>query len=76
MNSRIVAQEQASTVNGGCYFLWAFGGLLLFPEGLWMVAGISWISSLLFLRLLERAVLSRRFQDACCDLWEASACSL
>ena len=31
--SRIVAEEQASTVNGGCYFLWAFGELLLVPEG-------------------------------------------
>ena len=29
-NSRIVAQEHAWTVNGGCYLLWAFGWLLLF----------------------------------------------
>ena len=30
------------TVSGGCYFLWAFGCLLLFLGGLWMVALISW----------------------------------
>ena len=28
------------TVNGGCYFLWAFGCLLSFPAGFWMVAVI------------------------------------
>ena len=44
--SRIVAHEQAQTMNGGCYFLRAFGWLLLrnerllgwlllLPEGLW-----------------------------------------
>ena len=33
-NSQIVAQEQASTVNGRAYFLWACGWLLLFLRGL------------------------------------------
>ena len=32
-NSQTVAQEQALTVNGGCYFLWTFGWSRLFPGG-------------------------------------------
>ena len=42
---KIVAQEQAHTVNGGGYFLRAFGGLLLFVEGPWMVAWMVALAS-------------------------------
>ena len=48
-NSQTVAQEQAQTAAGGCYFLWAFGRLLLFLGGFWMVA---WMVALISWRLL------------------------
>ena len=34
-NPQMVAQAEASTVHSGCYCLWAFGWLLLFPGGCW-----------------------------------------
>ena len=41
-NAHIVGQEHPWSVNGGCYFRWAFGWLLLILQGLWVVAIISW----------------------------------
>ena len=37
-----IAAQQAKTVNGSCYFLWAFGWLLPFKRGLLAFAAISW----------------------------------
>ena len=47
--SRIVAHERASTMNGGCCFLWACGWLLVFLGGFWLVA---WMVALISWRVL------------------------